>query len=122
MPPDFPAAMEDEAAEASRFRLAMAHLLVGDLWRPETRGMLYELAARVAEAHPADWEQRLAAAYTCARNGLAPALLSTTAAEEHAMVDRLRLYLAESSTAGADREAVGDTGDGEAAPASSSAD
>lgn len=94
------ARMEQEAWEAERFRLILAHLLVGDVWRPETRGMLYELAARAQKAHPADWERRFGAAYARARDGLAPGDLSTTAAEEHAMIDRLCRYLGEVSTLG----------------------
>ncbi len=47
MPSDSPDLAEDEAAVATRLYLTVAHLLAADPWRPETRRMLYELAARV---------------------------------------------------------------------------
>jgi hypothetical protein len=90
---------EDEAADATRLRLVMARLLVGDVWRPETRGMLYELAARAQQHYPADWEQRLATAYVQARDGLAPGDVPVSAADEHAIVERLRQALDASSSA-----------------------
>jgi hypothetical protein len=55
--------------------------------------MLYELAARAQQRHPADWERRLAAAYVQARDRLAPSDVPTSAAEEHAMIERLRRAL-----------------------------
>ncbi|HZS02928.1 MAG TPA: hypothetical protein VFE37_29735 [Chloroflexota bacterium] len=111
LPPRPPATLaEEEAAAATRLRLVVAHLLAGDLWRPATRGMLYELAARDQEAHPADWEQRLTAAYLEARDGLAPADIPTSAAEERAMIERLRQHLAEPGVAGGSGRAAGHAG------------
>ena len=98
MPPPI-ALSEDEDVDATRLRLVMARLLVGDAWRPETRGMLYELAARAQQHYPADWEQRLAAAYGQARDGLAPGEAPVSAADEHAMVERLRQALDAPSSA-----------------------
>jgi hypothetical protein len=86
---------EAEADAASQLRHVVRRLLAGEWWRPPTRGMLYELAARLQQTHPTDWEQRLAAAYLRALDGLAPADVPASPAEEQAFLERLQRYLAE---------------------------
>jgi hypothetical protein len=90
---------EQEAEQEHHLRHVVRDQLVGGLWRPEIRGMIYELAARLQQTHPADWEQRFEAAYTRAQEGVGPFDVPPPVAEEHAFLGRLRRYLAEDGRA-----------------------
>ncbi len=95
-------AAEEEAAAAEQVRLVVAHALAGTIVREETRSMLHELAARTQRRHPTEWAERFTAAYTRAQESLGLAETPATAAEEHALVERVRRDLdaqAPSSTA-----------------------
>jgi hypothetical protein len=92
-------AQEQDAEQERRLRHVVQDQLVGELWRPEIRGMIYELAARLRETHPADWERRFEAAYTRAQEGVGPFDVPLSIEEEHAFLGRLRRYLAEDGRA-----------------------